>query len=207
MPKAQEHAHPHPRPPRKPDPSACDAPFQYRYYEVPRPLVPRHPTPPNENVLALLFLLAASGTHAPSTTATRPVPKATTACAAVTRADVEFALGRAVGKGSPDTASAASTCDYARDRGQVTISIQHLDAPLDLPAEFAALQREIEDATPRQGPHLGDHAFFLDIAGAGTQLHVIRGRDYLLISVLGFGEGAAVSQAAEKMARAALGRM
>ena len=54
------------------------------------------------------------------------------------------------------------------------------------------MQREIEDATPRQGPNLGDHAFFLDIAGAGTQLHVVRGRDYLLVSVLGFGEGPAV---------------
>ena len=59
----------------------------------------------------------------------------------------------------------------------------------------------------REGPKIGDHAFFLDIAGAGTQLHVIGGRGYLLISVLGFGEGAAVRVAAEKMARAALGRM
>jgi hypothetical protein len=36
---------------------------------------------------------------------------------------------------------------------------------------------------------------------------VIRGRDYLLVSVLGFGEGPEVAAAAERMARTALGRL
>jgi hypothetical protein len=55
---------------------------------------------------------------------------------------------------------------------------------------------------------LGGVAFFLDIAGAGTQLHFIRGdRDYLMVSILGFGDAGAVSAAAEEIARAALARL
>src|ERR1035441_8754515 len=45
-------------------------------------------------------------------------------------------------------------------------------------------------------------------AGAGTQLHVIRDDgDYVMVSILGFGDAAAVSAAAERVARAALGRI
>ena len=59
-----------------------------------------------------------------------------------------------------------------------------------------------------RAPGFGGTAFFLDIAGAGTQLHIVRGdRNYLLVSVLGFGEAARVSRAAERMARKALGRL
>ena len=44
--------------------------------------------------------------------------------------------------------------------------------------------------------------------GAGTQLHFIRGdRDYLMVSILGFGDAGAVSAAAEEIARAALARL
>ena len=159
-------------------------------------------------MLALFFLLAAAGTYTPTTRATKSViPNASTACLAVTRTDVQFALGRTVGKGRPETSGTESTCDYTSDRGQVTVTMQRLTADLDLPTEIAALRREIADSTVRQGPSIGDQAFYLDITGAGTQLHVIRGRDYLLISVLGFGEGAPVSAAAERMARAAIARM
>jgi hypothetical protein len=55
---------------------------------------------------------------------------------------------------------------------------------------------------------LGSTAFFLDIAGAGTQLHVVRDdRDYVMVSILGFGDAAAVSAAAERIVRTALARL
>jgi hypothetical protein len=50
---------------------------------------------------------------------------------------------------------------------------------------------------------MGGRAFFLDIAGAGTQLHVIRGDYAVLVSVLGLGEPAQVSEAAMAIARRA----
>jgi hypothetical protein len=107
------------------------------------------------------------------------------ACALVTRADVEQALGRSVGHGKEQTEGADSSCDYAGGKGQVTIP----------------------ESRVRSAAGIGMVAFFLDIAEDGTQLHVIRGeRDYLLVSVLGFGDAAQVSPAAERMARKALTR-
>jgi hypothetical protein len=84
--------------------------------------------------------------------------------------------------------------------------LQRLDRVPSVAEESAALEREIEGASARPAPGFGPAAFFLDIAGAGTQLHVIRGHEYLLVSVLGFGDAAQVSAAAEKMARAAMSR-
>jgi hypothetical protein len=116
-------------------------------------------------------------------------------------------LGRAVGPGREATSVRESTCDYATDRAQVSVTVQRLNQDVDVYAEMAALVREIEGSSTRPASNMGEHAFFLDITGAGTQLHVIRGRDYLLISILGFGEGRQLSGAAETLARAALRRM
>ena len=60
----------------------------------------------------------------------------------------------------------------------------------------------------RDAPSFGAQAFFVDVPGAGTQLHVIRGgREHVMVSVLGFGEAAQVSAAAERIARKVLGRL
>lgn len=156
-------------------------------------------------MLHLLLLAAATVpvVHPPA----RVPSKAPTACLALTRSEVQIALGRNVGKGEEDNFAATSTCDYATGRGRVSVTVQRLDRDLDVASEVAALQREIEGASARPAPAFGAHAFYLDIAGAGTQLHVIRGRDYLLVSVLGFGEGAEVTAAVERMVRTALGRL
>ncbi len=160
----------------------------------------------NSSVI-LLLLLAAATARVPTLQPRRPPLEAPTACLALSRRDVQFALGRAVAEAEEENTAGASSCDYAAGRARVTVTLQHLDRDLDLPAEVAALEREIEGSSARPAPAIGSRAFFLDIAGAGTQLHVIRGRDYLLVSVLGFGEGPPVSAAAEKMARAALARL
>ena len=139
----------------------------------------------------------------------QPAPsKALGACSAVTAADLEGALGRRFGRGHEESHGAESTCDYGAGNGQVSITIQHLSAKLDLAAEIASLKESIPESTVRMSPGLGSTAFFLDIEGAGTQLHVIRDdRDHVMVSILGFGDAAAVSAAAERLARAALGRI
>jgi hypothetical protein len=156
-----------------------------------------------------LFLAFSSGGRAP---VIKPSPLGLpAACTVVTRADVEQALGRSVGRGKEDIGDGSSSCDYAAGSAIVTITVQHVRARLDVRAEVASLQRAIPDGHLREA-HLGETpaettAFYLDLDGAGTQLHVIRaGHDYLLISVLGFGEADRVSQAAEKIARKALER-
>jgi len=161
-------------------------------------------------VTAVLFaVLLALGTNPQETprrllTATKTV----TACAAVTRSDVELALGRKVAAGSEDNDSGSSTCDYTAGGGQITVTIQRLGAAPDLDQEIASLKAEFPGSTVRPAAVAGTQAFYLDLGGDGTLLHVIRdGRDYVLVAVLGFGEPASVSGAAASLARTALGRM
>jgi hypothetical protein len=141
--------------------------------------------------------------------AQRPVPtKAAGACSAVTAADLERALGRRFGPGHEESRGGGSTCDYGAGNGQVSITIQRLSTKVDIPAEIESLKKSIEDSSVRMVPGLGSAAFYLDIAGAGTQLHVVReDRAYVMVSILGFGDAPHVSTAAERIARAALGRI
>ena len=126
----------------------------------------------------------------------------------MTRTDVQQALGRSVARGQEGADGAQSICDYAAGTGQVSVSVQRLAARLNVSAEIESLKAAIPGASVREAPDLGARAFFLDIPGAGTQLYLIReDRDFVLISILGFGDAAQVSPAAEAMARKALGRL
>jgi hypothetical protein len=120
----------------------------------------------------------------------------------VTAADLERVLGRRFGRGQEENRGAESTCDYGAGNGLVSITIQHLNAMPDIPAEIESLKKSIDGSSVRMVSGLGSAAFYLDISGAGTQLHVIGDdHDYLMISILGFGDAAQVSKAAEQMAR------
>lgn len=159
-------------------------------------------------MFALLLLFAVTASTPPAAPS-RPAPsKALGACTAVTAADLEIALGRRFGRGEEESHGAESTCDYGAGNGQVSITVQRLKAKLDLAAEIKSLQESIPESKVRMLPGLGSVAFFLDIEGAGTQLHVIRdAKDCVMVSILGFGDAAQVSAAAERLARAALGRI
>ena len=126
----------------------------------------------------------------------------------MTAADLERALGRRFGPGHEESRAGESTCDYGAGNGQVSITIQRLNVKLDIPAEIESLKKNIEDSSVRMVSGLDIAALYLDIAGAGTQLHVVReDRDYVMVSILGFGDAPQVSAAAERIARAALGRI
>ena len=126
----------------------------------------------------------------------------------MTAADLERVFGRRFASGQEESHGAESTCDYGAGNGQVSITIQRLNAKVDISAEIENLKKTIPESTVRMLSGLGSVAFFLDVAGAGTQLHAIRDdRDYVMVSILGFGDAAAVSTAAERLARAALGRI
>ncbi len=160
-------------------------------------------------LLALLLPLAATGVPAAvRSSAPRPAPApALSACRVLTRAEVGLALGRRLSAGEEENDGPESTCDYAAGDSRVSIVVQRLDQPLDLRAEIASLLAAIPEGTLRKGPDLGGAALFLDIGTAGTQLHLVNGSSYLMISILGFGEPSRVSQAAETLARMALARM
>ena len=155
----------------------------------------------NWNVLSFLLLFAAVGTVVPASHPT----KAVSACSAVRAGDLERALGRHFTRGNEEVRGTDSTCDYGAGNGQVSVNLQRLQAPLDMDAEIASLRKEIEGSSVRMAPEFG--GFYLDIEGAGTQLHIIRGRDYVMVSILGFGEAAQVSSAARQLAKIAVGRI
>jgi hypothetical protein len=163
---------------------------------------------PNGLVLTLFILFAAAVSKAP-VVVSRPAPsKAPGACSAVTAVDLERALGRSFGPGQQESHGNESTCDYGAGNGQVSITIQRLNAKVDIATEVESLKASIPESTVRITSGLATTAFFLDIARAGTQLHAIRDdRDYVMVSILGFGDAAAVSKAAERLMRAALGRI
>jgi hypothetical protein len=155
--------------------------------------------------LSLVFLSA----HSPMAAPARPKPalKAVTACVAATQADIQEALGEAVTKGTEHTEGSESTCDYAGDGGQVSITIHRSVGKLDVPSAIADLKAAMPDAKLREAPGIGARAFFVDLGGDGAQLFVIRDdREFLLVSVLGFGDATRVSPAAGRIARKALDR-
>jgi hypothetical protein len=157
-------------------------------------------------LLALLF--AFDGTPRPMPARSAPPARTLTACMAVTRAEVEAALGRKVGAGAEEIGQGSSTCDYTGAGGQVTVTIQHLGAPPDLDQEIASLKAEFPGSSVRQATVKGAVAFYLDIGESGTLLHVIRGgRDYVLNAVLGLGAPSKVSRGAAALAATALAKI
>jgi hypothetical protein len=130
------------------------------------------------------------------------------ACAVVTKADWVQALGFAIEKAEQQEEGSASTCNYCRGDGLVSVTVRRSQGKLNMEAEIAALKASIADSTIREVSGFGERAFFPHIRGAGTQLYVIHGAsDSLMVSVLGFGEADRVSPAAEVLARKALGRL
>jgi hypothetical protein len=129
------------------------------------------------------------------------------ACRVVTRADVESALGRLVANGWEHNEGVESTCDYSNGTGQITVTIRRKKIEHDVPAELAKYRLENPQMDMREIGGLGGFAYFRDMAQFGGQLNVFRGdEDYLLISVLGFGDSQKALAAAEELARKALDR-
>jgi hypothetical protein len=164
--------------------------------------------PSNRYVLIILYLL--SGFY--GETRNLPLPgtmKTThvTACALVTKAEVEQAIERVVNEGKEEIDGSTSTCDYETKSGLVSITLQRLAAKPNLPREIAALKKEIPEGSVREAPGIPE-GFYYDIPEAGTQLHLIHGSStHLMISILGFGDASEVSAAAARIARQAMGRL
>jgi hypothetical protein len=163
------------------------------------------------NVLLLLPLFFSSATDTRPAVVRSAAPaalRAISACGAVTRLDVEKALGRPVSAGEERADGAETSCDFSSGGGQVTVTVHRLAAKLDLAGELANLKAAFPEARLRSEAGIGTQAYFLDIDEAGTQLHVLRGEsEYVLVSILGFGEPGAVAPAARSIARLALGRL
>ena len=129
-------------------------------------------------------------------------------CNLVSRAEIEQVLGQEVGVAQEAFLSPGSTCSYAGTYGEVTISLQRLQDKPDIAGELRNMQSAVSGSCVREASGFGPSAFILDIGESGAQLHLIRAeREYLMISVLGFGNASRAAPLAEAIARKALGRM
>lgn len=168
-------------------------------------------SPSNRCVLTILYLLSTFYGETRNLPVTGPPkPIHVTACAIVTKADVEQAIRRVVNEGTEEIDGQASTCEYSTKTGLISITLQRLTAKPNLPREVIALKKEIPEGVVREAPDFRE-AFYFDVPDAGTQLHVINGSDgsltHLMISILGFGNASEVSGAAAQIARKAMSRL
>jgi len=128
-------------------------------------------------------------------------------CGAVSRDQIEAAIGLLVAHSTEEQSKFGSTCRYSAGDTVVEISIQHLTHPLDLSAELESLRTDIPGSKLREVAGLAEHAYAVEIPDAGTQLHVLPGeREYFMVSVLGLDAGHHGFDAALKIAQAVLKR-
>jgi hypothetical protein len=96
-------------------------------------------------------------------------------------------------------------CEYLAEGGRITIRSGHSTQPLSAKFEFSALKQAFPDARAREVSSIGAPALVLDLPDSGTQVFALTGEhDYLMVSILGFGDSSHISQTAERLARAAL---
>jgi hypothetical protein len=151
----------------------------------------------------VLFLTLAATSQTTSAPGSASIPT----CSTVTRFQIEAAIGQHVGQGMEEQSGLACTTTYSTDDIAVTISIQHFAKPLDLAAEIESLKTAFPSARLSEVKGIAEHAFALEIPGAGTQLHVLPdGRAYLLVSVLGLSDADHGFNAAIQIARALMGK-
>jgi len=156
---------------------------------------------------AAAFLFAVASTPYPVTPAPAARVRSVSACATATRQELQRDLGAAIDAGKLRQEAGGSTCDFAGERGQISISLHHTVAALDFPGEIANLKAALPEARLVEIPMPGVRALLVDLDESGAQIHVLRnGRDYLLVSVLGFGNANHARAIAEGIAQRALAR-
>jgi hypothetical protein len=129
------------------------------------------------------------------------------ACTIVSKAEIEQAIGIALGKGMPQAAGEADVCAYENPKGnKVKIVISRSRGKRDLSTLAAAARKALPNATVRELPGLGEKALLVEYPKGGTMLSVYRGGDALVVSLYGIANGAKADAAVEKIARKAFSR-
>ncbi|HEY3441197.1 MAG TPA: hypothetical protein VGK29_10615 [Paludibaculum sp.] len=156
---------------------------------------------------AAALLLAVASTPRPHSAGPAPPMQRISACEGTTRQELQRDLGAAIQAGKLRQEAGGSSCEYEGEGGHVSISLHHAVAVLDFEAEIHNLKAALPEARLVEIPMSGVRALLVDLDESGAQIHVLRGgRDYLLISVLGFGNAAHARVIAESIAQRALTR-
>lgn len=159
-------------------------------------------------LLSVLLLVPSAGSLSNGRPQVLPASHPRTACELITRAGVQQALGRVVASGVGTALSTSeSGCEFASREGQVSLSLQHLDAEPDMEVELKNLQKALPGASVCRLTGFGQNAeaWLVDLGDAGVQIHMIHaGRDYVLVSLLGLGNAVLVADSARTIAHQVL---
>ena len=161
-------------------------------------------TPP---LLLLTLWLFGGATHAAPQAKPNPTAKPPSACAIISKAEIEQAIGTTLGKGVGRQVHEADVCEYSNAKGnKVNIFVSHAQGKRDLSTLVAEAQKSLPEAMIREFPGLGEKALLVTDSRGGTMLSVYRGGDSLVVSVYGMGNRAQARAAVEKIAKKAFSR-
>jgi hypothetical protein len=163
-----------------------------------------HKTPP----ILLLVLCILGGTISAAEQAKLSLtPKPLVACALIPKAEIEQAIGTAIGNGLSQHVGKDDICTYANPKGnKVNIVVSRSQDQRDFGKLVDDAKKALPGAKVREFPGLGEKALLVEHPNGGTMLSVYRGGDVLVVSVYGIGENAKAEAAVEKIARKAFSR-
>jgi len=164
----------------------------------------------SKSIVFLLWIVSIAGSAMGADPQAKP--KETTqeaeACSAVAKADIEQAIGTALGDGVPKLTGEAHFCTYQNSKGnKVVIVISRSQNKRDFSNLAGEARKALPDAKIEDFPGLGDKALLVDYPKGGTSLSVYRGNDALVVSVYGIADAAKAHAALEKIARKAIDRL
>ncbi len=176
------------------------------------PFSPKRSRPPNRPVNFLLFttLLLSTSSSAPDAAPAKKAPALAmlSMCEAVPRQRVEEALERRVWLGQWTVRTSPDRCEYEVDGGKVTIRTERTPSKLVPSREFDELRKAFPEARAQEFLLGNTPSMLLELPSAGAQVFAIpSSNQYVLVSILGFGDNEQVSTAARRIAQGALERL
>jgi hypothetical protein len=129
------------------------------------------------------------------------------ACALVTKAEIEQAIGTTIGNGVPHKAGQNNDCVFENSKGNKVVIIMNRSLEKrNLKTLVAEAQKALPQAKVREFPGIGDKALLVEYPDGRTMLSVYRGGDVLVVSVYGIANRARADAVVEKIARKAFSR-
>jgi hypothetical protein len=145
--------------------------------------------------------------NAPQQTKPTPAAKQLSACAVVSKAEIEQAIGTTLGNGMPHGAREADVCVYENGKGnRVNIFVTRSNEKRNLNTLVVEAKKALPQAKVQEIQGLGDKALLVEDPKGPSMLSIYRGGDALVVSVYGISDRAKADAAVEKIARKAFRR-
>jgi hypothetical protein len=160
------------------------------------------------HIIVVIQLLILAGTiDAAEQAKPQPQPKALSACALVTKAEVAEAIGMPVVTRTPTQEHNMDICAYTTANGdKIGIYATRKPGKRNLSNAVAEARKAMPNTAIKEVPGLGEKALLVEQLTGGTLLSVYRAADTLVVSVPELGDRAKTDAAAEKIARKAFKR-